>query len=572
LRTHNLNPILATFGMTQLTIQQALELALQHHRAGRLRDAEQIYEQILSRQPEHSGALHLMGVIARQRGRSDLAVDLIRRAVAVRPNFPEAYSNLGNALNDQGQIDEAIVAYRRAVTLRSDFADAYNNLGVVLISKGQVDEAIVACRQAITLRPNFAEAYSNLGSALTVKGHFDEAIAACRQAIKLSPNSAENYGNLANALKVKGQLDEAIAAYRHTIALRPEFAVAYHNLGVALYDKGQLDEAIAVLRQSIVLSPNYAEAHMNLGMTLLLRCDFQSGWPEYDWRLKLDDSPGQTPGFTQPLWDGSDLARRTILLHAEQGLGDAIQFIRYVPLVVQRGGRVVVQAPAESIRLLRQLPGVERWIASGEPLPPFDVHCPLLSLPRLFVTTAETIPPQKDSLLPDPELAQAWQDRLERQPAGFKVGLVWAGNPTHKNNHIRSIALSFLAPLATVSGVCFYSLQKGKAAKETANPPPRMRITDWTDELHDFADTAALVANLDLIISVDTSVAHLAGAMRKPVWLLLPFIPDWRWMLDRQDSPWYPTMRLFRQETRGSWSAVVSRIAKELSGLTQNLE
>lgn len=653
--------------MARLTIQQSFELAMQHHQAGRLGDAEQIYRQILVQQPQHVGAMQRLAVLAQQGGRRDLALDLFRRAIAVRPdyadahnnlgnalrengqfdeaiaacrraialkaNYPEAYYNLGIALTEKGQVEEAIAAYRQAIALKPGFPDAHYNLGIVLRVKGQIDEAIAAYRQAIAMRPNFPQAYGNLGIALNEKGNLDEAVVAYRQAIALRPNDPETFYNLGTALTGKGRLDEAIAAYRKAIALRPNFPEAHSNLGIALVGKGRLDEAIAAYRQAIAIKPNYPEAHSNLGnalrdkgepdpaiaacrqaialrpdyaeahsnlgnalsdkgqldqavaayrqaiafspdyadahrnlaLILLLRCEFEPGWQEYEWRLKVHGKllPGRAS--SGPLWDGGDLSGRTILLQAEQGLGDTIQFIRYVPLVIQRGGRVLVQSPKELIPLLRQLPGVERWLAAGQPLPPFDVRCPLPSLPRLFGTNLRNIPAQNQPLLPDPELAKAWRHRLQQQPPGLKVGLVWAGNPSHKNDRHRSIALCQLAPLGTVSGVCFYSLQKAQAAEQTAHPPAGMSIIDWSGELQDFADTAALVAHLDLIISVDTSVAHLAAAMGKPIWLLLPFLPDWRWMLDRDDSPWYPTMRLFRQQSRGNWDRVITRLVQALS-------
>ena len=430
------------------------------------------------------------------------------------------------------------------------------------MNKGQLDAAIAACRRAIALKPNSPKASVNLGNALAAKGQFDEAMAAYRHVLAIRPDYAEAHCNLANVLREKGELDEALAACRQAIALNPNLPETYVNLGNVLIDKGQLDEAIATYRQAMAIKPDYAEAHHNLGLSLLMRCEFEQGWLEYEWRWKSRSFSSPRRGFSQPRWDGGDLKGRTILLYAEQGIGDTIQFIRYLPMVVERGGKIFVETQKELIRLLRQLPGVERWIARGDALPAFDVHCPLMSLPRLFNTTLQTIPSQKDILLPDPALAQAWRLRLEQQPPGFKVGLVWAGRPTHKNDRNRSISLSLLAPLATVEGISFYSLQKGEAARQTADPPAGMRIIDWTDELHDFADTAALIAQLDLIISVDTAVVHLAASMGKPVWMLIPFVPDWRWTLNRDDSPWYPTIRLFRQTAFGDWPGVIGRVVE----------
>jgi len=550
--------------MAQLTIQQAFDLALQHHQAGRLREAEPLYRQILARQPDHADALHLLGVLARQAGRIDIAVDSIRRAIAFRPNYPEAHNNLGIALKDTGQFDEAIAAFRRATALRPNYAEAHNNLGGVLMENGQLDEAIAAFRQAIALRPSYAVAHNNLGSVLRDKGQLDEAIAAYRQAIALNPNSPEAHSHLGNALKDKGQLDEAIAACRQAIALGPNYAGAHCNLGSALQGKGQLDEAIASYRQAIALNPNLPKAHHNLSLSLLARGDFQTGWDEFEWRWKCKDFPPPR-NFAQPQWDGCLLEGRTLLLHTEQGHGDALQFIRYLPLVAERGGKIVIECYAELQRLFQTNTGRCQIVVRGQPLPVFDFHCPLLSLPRVFGTSLANIPKDVPYLHADAEDAGRWQQRLADHSPLVKVGLGWAGRPTHTNDRNRSMKLARLAPLGQAPGARFFSLQKGAAAAEAQTPPPGMELVDWTEELKDFADTAALISNLDLVIAVDTAVVHLAGAMGKPVWTLLPFNSDWRWLLERQDSPWYPTMRLFRQPRIGDWDTVITRVVEALS-------
>jgi len=398
-------------------------------------------------------------------------------------------------------------------------------------------------------------------------------IAAYRQAITLRPDYADAYSNLGVALIDKGQLDEAIVACRQAITLRPDYANAYRNLGAALADKGQLDEAIAACRQAIKLRPNFARAHHNLALTLLMRGDFQPGWQENEWRWKCRDFPSPARNFSQPQWDGSAFEPRTLLLFPEQGIGDAFQFIRYLPLVVRRGGKIIIECQAEFQRLPRTMSEGCQIVAKGEPLPAFDLYCPLLSLPLVFGTTLENIPNIVPYLHADAQDAKRWQQRLDDYSPGLKVGkvgLVWAGNPAHKNDRNRSMKLTSLAPLGQVPGVRFFSLQKGAAAAQAKTPPTGMELIDWTPELRDFADTAALIANLDLIISVDTAVVHLAGAMSKPVWTLLPFNPDWRWMLEREDSPWYPTMRLFRQSVRGDWDSVIKRVAEALNVWIKN--
>ena len=517
--------------MPQLTIQQAFALAVQHHQAGRLSQAELLYRQILSQQPRNLNVLHLLGVIAAQTERHDLAVELIRQAINVNPNFPETHYNLGKALSEQGRLDEAIVAYRKAIALQPDYADAHENLANALKDSGRLEDATFAYRQVIALRPNSPEALSNLGVILWEMGLLNESIAACRQAIALKPDYADAHTNLGNALSRQGRLGEAIAAHRRAIALEPDDA----------------------------------EPHWNLALELLVMGDLIHGWEEYEWRWKCNALRSYNRDFAQQQWDGSPLHGRAILLHAEQGIGDTLHFIRYLPMVTQLGGHPIVECQPEVQRLLQMMAGSSPVLARGSPLPHFDVHCPLLSMPKSFGTTLASIPRNVPYLNAHPADVEKWRARLASRPSSLNVGLTWAGNPTKKDDQSRSMALAQFAPLAPVPGVRFFSLQKGPTASQTQNPPLAMDLIDWTDELNDFADTAALIANLDLVISVDTAVAHLAGAMAKPVWTLLPFVPDWRWLRQRHDTPWYPTMRLFRQPSIGDWHAVMRQAAQALT-------
>jgi len=474
-----------------VTIDQLMQTALRKHQDGRLAEAEALYRQVLTQQPDHADALHFLGVAAHQEGRNEPAEALIRRAIALRPGYAEAYSNLGAVLTQQGKLDEAVSAYRDAIRCKPGHAQAYANLGAALSVQGKLDEAAAACRQAIALMPGFAEAHSNLGAALKESGRFTEAVAAYEQAIRLKPD--------------------------------------------------------------------HAEAHFNLALTLLLLGDFSRGWQEYEWRWKARGFLSPKRNFDQPLWGGEQLNGRRILLHAEQGLGDTIQFVRYAAQVSARGGKVVLECQPELHRLLEQLPGVS-LVAAGGPLPDFDLHCPLLSLGRAFATKLESIPNPVPYLSADPRLVDRWASRVTGGET--KVGLVWAGKATHPNDRNRSMRLRQFLPLAKVQGVRFYSLQAGPAARHAVTGPPGLEVADLSDALSDLAETAAAIANLDLVISVDTAVAHLAGAMGKPVWVLLSFIPDWRWLLDRDDSPWYPTARLFRQKAIGRWDEVIDRVAE----------
>jgi tetratricopeptide (TPR) repeat protein len=587
--------------MSQLTIEQVFLAAIAHHQAGRLPQAEALYQEILDRQPQHVGAMLNLGVIAGQVGRNDDAVQLLGRAVALSPNIPEAHYNLGNALSNIGRTDEAIAAYRKAVGLRPSYGEAHFNLGNGLRDKGELDAAIAAYQRAIAVKPGYAEAHFNLGNVLRDKGQLDAAVGAYQRAIALNPRFPEALNNLGNVLRDKGQLDEAAIAYQRAIAVNPNFADAHYDLGIVLKDKGQLDEAVAafgraiavkpgyaeahnnlanamrdkgqldeatgVYRRAIELDPNLPEAHYNLSLALLLVGDLERGWPEYEWRWKSRSFSAYSRRFSQPVWDGGDLKGRTILLYAEQGFGDMIQFIRYAPFVAGRGGRVIVEASPPLIRLLRQVPGVEQWITSGEPLPAFDVQCSPMSLPRMFGTTLETVPAQKEYLRAEEQLVEDWRERLAGQADGLKVGIAWAGSPTFKGDRTRSLSLDRLAPLGAVSGVTFFTLQKGAAAAQADRPPTGMRLVNLSGELHDFADTAAVMSQMDLVITTDTSVAHLAGALGRPVWVMLQFMPDWRWLLDREDSPWYPTMRLVRQKRLGDWEGVIERVTAGLRAL-----
>ncbi len=461
-----------------------------------------LYRWILEIHPDNTDALHLLGLLAQQAGKFDMAADLIVRAVAVDPHDPSFH----------------------------------NNLGVVLRLQGKVREAIASFRRAVALQPQSAEACSNLGGALRDQGEHEKAIEVLRQAVSLEPNHAE----------------------------------ARNNLGGALSDAGQPREALGHFTRALQLQPDHADAHFGAALVRLLEGDLGAGFTEYEWRWRCQEFAGGLRGFAQPPWDGGALEGRTILLHAEQGLGDTLQFARYAPLVAARGGRVVLEAQRELAPLLRSLAGAERVVARGvEPLPPFDVHAPLLSLPHLLGTTLGTIPAAVPYLRADPERAAAWAEYLAAEVgerAGtLRVGLVWAGNPDHKGDRRRSLPLATLAPLGRVPGVRLVGLQKGPAAAQADVPPAGLALTNLGPLLADFADTAAVLEQLDLVIAVDTAVAHLAGALGRPVWLLLPFAPDWRWLRARTDSPWYPTMRLFRQDAPAAWDPLLLHLADALA-------
>lgn len=362
-----------------------------------------------------------------------------------------------------------------------------------------------------------------------------------------------------------GRSGEAEGLFRQVLALSPGHPVALTNLAAILSEDGRFTESLATNKKALDVAPPWvAELHWNIALILLLLGDYERGWAEYEWRWKCKDHHIGGPRFVEPQWDGSPLQGKTILLHTEQGLGDAIQFVRFAPKVASAGGRVLLGCPSSLFRLMQGVTGVEQVVRT-QPLPHFDVQCPLMTLPLVFGTRVDSIPAQVPYLQVNPELARKWGDKLGPPNNRLRVGLTWAGGPGYKNDRKRSIALSALAPLIQVAGIAWFSLQKGPTAAEAQQIPPGTTWIDFTADLDDFADTAALMSQLDLIISVDTAVAHLAGALGKPVWVLIPSKPDWRWLLDREDSPWYPTMRLFRQKNPGDWTQVIERVALALT-------
>jgi len=405
---------------------------------------------------------------------------------------------------------------------------------------------------------------------LFASGRLAEAATSFQEALRLRPDFSEAYNNLGNVLSALGRFIEAVASYREALRLKPDSPVPHNNLGNVLRDLGRYTEAEASYREALRLQPDYPDAHSNLGYVLLLTGSFAEGWEECEWRWKTAHMSGGVRDFSAPLWNGEPVGDRTILLHAEQGLGDTLQFCRYIPPIAA-SARTVLEVQPPLIRLLSRLPGIAQIVARGDPLPTFDLYCPLLSLPRALGTTLDTIPGVSPYLSADPTVAAFWRGRFVGL-GGLRVGIVWAGGRTLAPmlaavDQRRSIALDMLAPLGEVSGISWISLQKGEPAAQTAKPPQGMALHDFTADLHDFADTAALVDGLDLVITVDTAVAHLTGALGKPVWLLNRFDTDWRWLWGRDDSPWYPTLRQFRQPTPGDWNRVIGAVRDALSQL-----
>jgi tetratricopeptide (TPR) repeat protein len=509
-------------------LQDALMEAVRRHQAGHLDAAAAGYARILGLDPDHADALHLSGLIAHQRGDNLRARDLIGKAIKGNPRNAAYHSNLGAALLAMDRTGEAAAAFRRALALDPAHADAHNNLGNVMMREGRPADAEACYRRAIAARPGYAVGHNNLGGAL----------------------------------RAQGRLDDAVAAYREALALAPGYAGALCNLARVLHEQARYEEALAHYNKALTIDPGHAESHANRATLLLLLGRFTEGWADYEWRWRVKGFTTEARNFGKPRWDGADLAGRTLLVHAEQGQGSAIQFVRYIPLIA--GGRVILECQRPLARLFGGLvAGISGELAiKGEALPSFDVQAPLMSLPHIFGTTGSTIPGDAPYLAVDPALERTWGERLQLWPRP-RVGLVWAGNPRHENDANRSMPAAAFTPLLRKQNITLFSLQVGATDADKAwlaGAP----IHDLAPGLSDFADTAAAIAQLDLVISVDTAVAHLAGALGRPVWLLVPFVPEWRWMLERTDSPWYPTMRLFRQTAPGDWDALMARVAAAL--------
>jgi tetratricopeptide (TPR) repeat protein len=491
--------------------------------AGRLAEAEQIYRQILAAAPGHADSLHMLGVIASQCGQPQAAVACIDQAIAIKPSAAMFHVNRAAALLALGQLDAALAACQTALRLQRNSAEATQVMGHVLSDLGRTEEALAAYRDALRYKPDLPDLYNNVGLVLRQADRLEEAAVALRQAVKRAPRDAQAQGNLGGVLKELGRPVEALDCYRAALRLHPDDPVL----------------------------------HVNLGIALLLAGRFDAGWEEYEWRFRA--GAARIPPCTQPRWNGEELAGRTLLIRAEQGIGDTIQFCRYVTMAAARGP-VALEVQPGLCHLVRDLPA--RIIEAGGVLPVFDLWCPLLSLPPLLGMQA----PAPPYLTADADRVAAWRDRIGVH--GRRIGIAWQGNPTSAAERGRSIPLREFLPLAQIPGVRLISLQKHHGLEQFAGVPDGMRIETLDDDFDAgpdaFIDTAAAMQCLDLVITSDTSVAHLAGALGRPVWVGLQHVPDWRWLLEGEDCLWYPTMRLFRQTRRGDWSGVFTRMAELL--------
>jgi tetratricopeptide (TPR) repeat protein len=636
-------------GQQTFTVQKALDLALQHHAAGRLPEAESLYQQILQADPNQPFAMHLLGVIAHQVGKNDLAVDLISKALAIKPDFAEAHNNLGNVLNKLKRLEEAVASYNKAITINPDYAEAHNNLGNALKEQGRLEESVISYRkaiainaayveahnnlgaalgllgrleeaaatygEAIAIKPDFAEAHYNLGNAFKDMGRLEDAVARHREALAIKPNFADAHNNLGNALKEQGHLAEAVASYRNAIAINVDYAEAHNNLGFALEELGQPDDAIASYRKAIAIKPDYAEvrynlgnafkeqgrlkdaaachqgalaiapefagAHLNLSIVSFLQGKLKAGWEGYEWRLKTDKPTARI--LPMEMWSGSPLHGKSILVYAEQGVGDEIAFASCIGDLLERSpGRLILECdPRLEALFARSLPGVQvhgktrdmdlSWL--GKKTRP-DYALPIGSLSKFFRNRVEDFPERGAYLMPHPKLVEKWKKRLAGLNDGLKIGISWRGGTEPSVIQKASIPLLDWKPLLVLNA-SFINLQYGDVSDEIAivNDQAAAPIHDWPDNdpLADIDSQAALISCLDLVITVDNATVHLCGALGTKAWVLLEQIPEWRWSEAFGDtSPFYRSIRLFRQKRRFEWGDVMDRAAQSLSDLLGN--
>ncbi len=548
----------------KMQIGNWLRLAAQHESQQRLSDAATAYRLVVDADPAHFKAHYRLALVLQQNQQLEQAVSCFQKALEIRPDSPDVLNDLGCALWSLKRFEEAARVYQDVLKARPQSPAVHNNLGCVLRALGRHPEAIASYTKALAINPNVADFHNNLGCALKANAQHTAALESYRRAVAIKPDFADALSNLGTLLLEQDHFEEAIANHRQAIRIQPGNYKMHHNLGAAYCRSGRFDEAAASYDEALRLEPGVPEMQFNRGVARLSLGQLAEGWDDFECRLQSDKHVKRT--FAQPSWDGSDLEGRTILLHAEQGLGDTIQFIRFLPLVRQQGAKIIVEIQPALVRIFQesQINGI---IAQGDSPGPFDVQAPLMSLPKIFRTTLDAIPATVPYLRANPKLVDGWKNRLAGM-SGLKVGIHWQGSRTYEGDRWRSIPLCHFAPLARMPGVHLINLQQYHGTEQIASESDRVPLihlgADVDKTAGPFMDTAAIVQNLDLVITSDTAMAHLAGALGAQVWLCLAYVADWRWLCDREDSPWYPTIRLFRQQHFGDWPELFERLAASL--------
>ena len=551
---------LATPFMTN--IQTNLTTAIQLHQTGDFAAAEPLYQRVLQAVPHHLDAMYLLGTLQLQRGRFAEAVELLAQVCAAQPDAA-ALNNLGITYKALGQLNEAVRSFQRTVSRDADYAEAHFNLGEVYQALRRWPEAEACFQKYLNIQPDDLEARVQFGFLLTQQEKLDEAAAVYEAIVEDKPDYAEVHNNLSYVYERRGELTAAVAAARRAVALRPDYADGHNNLGNALRSMHALDEAVAVFEEALVHKADFPLAQFNLATTRMLAGELRAGWKGFEAREAI--MPAPVPTFSQPRWRGERLPGKTLLVHADEGLGDTLQFARFLPQAkTASAAKIVLQCQRELGELLAGIAGADQVIVDGDLLPSVDAHIPLLSLPGLFEMDSDSLPSSVSYIQSAPNKSTQFTGLFPHDDT-LKVGIVWQGNPAQPRDVVRSCPLEKLSPLTTVPGIKLVSLQTGTLGSgQLAACSFREQITDVGSQLRNFAETAVVIEQLDLVITVDTSTAHLAGAMGAPVWTLLAHTPDWRWLLNRADCPWYPTMQLFRQESWGDWDEVIQRVVDEL--------
>jgi tetratricopeptide (TPR) repeat protein len=538
---------------------------------GKVDEAVASYEQALRLRSDYPEAHNNLGLALASRGKLEAAVVSYQQAVRLKPDYAEACANMADALAGLCKLNEAAAGYAQALKLRPTDPRLHKCLGNALARMEKLADAEASYREAIRLAPTYADAINDLGIAHARQNRYDDAIAADRRAFEVKPSFVEALNNLGNALRSAGRFEESLECYRKALEQKPDYADAHNNLGIAYAEQGRFDEAVASYTECLKLRPTHVDAHMNRALTWLRKGDYAQGWAEYEWRWKKRSLTNRP--LIMPQWNGFPLSGRRILLITEQGLGDTLQFVRFCNVLKRQGaGAVILECPEVLVPVLSRTPGIDHLVPQGQPLPDYDVYCPLMNVPGLTATSVESIPSEVPYITADPELLEPWRRELGGVPE-FKVGINWQGNPKYAGDRHRSIPLASFEPLARVPGVRLYSIQQLHGLDQLEGLKGKFPVTHLGSRLNQttgpFLDTAAAMMNLDLVISCDSSPAHLAGALGAPVWMAISSTPDWRWLSHREDTPWYPSMRIFRQNERFVWGPVFERMAAELRPLAR---
>ena len=554
-------------------IHQLMTTAIQNFQLGKIADAELILINILKLQPKNFDALHTLGVIKGIKSQHREALELFNKALKIDTNNSYLHFNIAKAFSTIGEDEKALKYHLNATKLNPSDQQGWLNYGISLLNLDRVNEALDIFNKVIDLNPQYAEAWTNRVVALQKLQLYEEALFSLDEALRINPLLAEAHSNRGNVLKDLKRIEESLSNYDRAIEIRPDYADAHYNRGLALLELKRSEEAMACFEKAIEIMPDFPKAHFMKSMNLLMVGQFDQGWKLYEWRWKSENNEKpefKNRTFSKPLWLGADdIAGKTILLHAEQGLGDTIQFCRYAKNVKERGARLLLEVPKALLGLLSGLEGVDQFVEKGKALPSFDYHCPLMSLPLAFNTTLESIPNKIPYIHSNINIQNKWQERIGE--AGFKVAICWQGSTKGKVDVGRSFPVSLFEGLAQIDGVRLISLQKNEGVEQLRNLPVGMFVETLPDEFDSgesaFLDSAAVMKCMDLVITSDTALTHLAGALGVKTWLLLKYVPDWRWMLDRSDSPWYPNHRLFRQKTSDDWISVFTEMENELKSL-----